>query len=296
MIDFGYAIPFVSLPGKCMLRNNASSLKQEHFVRAEINALLSKGYIEEMTTASYCCNPLTVVVGRKMRLILDLRHVNQHVRYLPIKYDDWTALSQTVEQDNYFISFDLTQAYHHVSILPAHRKYLGFSFNFPSDNGTSIRYFQFNVLVFGLCSACHAFTKLTRPLVAYWRGMGILSYIYIDDGIGIFNSNENAISQSRIMQSTLESSGFLINAEKSNWAPARSLDWLGFHFDSETMRISVSKQKIEKVLSTCHNLSNKKTVTPRQVAALIRNAEGYRARKSFDDEVFIFLGRQNIKN
>ena len=69
LIDFGYAITFVSLPGKCMLRNNVSSLKQEHFVRAEINALLGKGYIEEMTTASYCCNPLTVVVGRKIRLI-----------------------------------------------------------------------------------------------------------------------------------------------------------------------------------------------------------------------------------
>ena len=48
--------------------------------------------------------------------------------------------------------------------------------------------------------------------------MGILAYIYIDDGIGIFNSNENAISQSRIMPSTLESSGFIINAENSNWA------------------------------------------------------------------------------
>ena len=269
MIDFGYAIPFVSLPGKCMLRNNASSLKQEHFVRAEINALLSKGYIEEMTSPSYCCNPLTVVVGRKMRLILDLRHVNQHVRYLPIKYDDWSALSQTVEQDNFFVSFDLTQAYHHVSILPAHRKYLGFSFNYPSDRGFSTRYFQFNVLVFGLCSACHAFTKLTRPLVAYWRGMGILSYIYIDDGIGVFNSKENAISQSRIMLSTIESSGFIINAEKSNWVPAQTLDWLGFHFNSTTMQISVSHKKIEKVMITCYNLLNKKTVSPRHVAALI---------------------------
>ena len=33
MIDFGYvAIPFVSLPGKCLLRNYASSTKRKHFV------------------------------------------------------------------------------------------------------------------------------------------------------------------------------------------------------------------------------------------------------------------------
>ena len=193
IIEFGYAIPFVSLPDSCYLKNNASSLKQENFVQGEIEDLLLHGYIEELATVPFCCNPLTVVTGHKMRLVLDLRHVNKHVQYLPVKYDDWAMLSQVITQHAYFISFDLTSAYHHLAILPSHRKYLGFSFLFPGGQGKKVlRHFQFNVLPFGLCSACHVFTKLTRPLVKHWRGeLGINSFIYIDDGIGIFSSAYN---------------------------------------------------------------------------------------------------------
>ena len=85
----------------------------------------------------------------------------------------------------------------------------------------TVYYFQFNVSNARISvpialGECQEPTKLTRPSVAHRLGMDILACIYIDDGI--FNSNENAISQSRIMPSTLESSGFIINAEKSNRA------------------------------------------------------------------------------
>ena len=47
-IRFGYRIPFVNLPSPCFLKNNASSLKHERFVRSEIQSLLCKGYVEEL--------------------------------------------------------------------------------------------------------------------------------------------------------------------------------------------------------------------------------------------------------
>ena len=270
IIEFGYAIPFVSLPDSCYLKNNASSLKQENFVRGEIEELLLHGYIEELATVPFCCNPLTVVTGHKMRLVLDLRHVNKHVQYLPVKYDDWAMLSQVIAQHAYFISFDLTNAYHHLAILPSHRKYLGFSFLFPGSQGKKVlRHFQFNVLPFGLCSACHVFTKLTRPLVKHWRGeLGINSFIYIDDGIGTFSSLSEAAKISLLMQHHLAQAGFLVNMGKSKWIPSQSLDWLGFHFNSVTMQISVSTKKLDKVKLTCHDLLKQKTVSSRQVAAL----------------------------
>ena len=127
-IRYGYRIPFISVPPPCYLNNNFSCRKHDDFISGEIVDLLLKGYIQEVEYMPYCCNPLTVAKGSKLRLILDLRHVNKYVHYCPIKYEDWGLLEQVVQPGDYFISFDLTAGYHHVSILPDHRKYLGFSY------------------------------------------------------------------------------------------------------------------------------------------------------------------------
>ena len=264
IIEYGYSIPFVEYPTSCFLKNNASSRAEADFVRNKIEDLLVKGYIEELDYRPYCCNPLTVVKGRKLRLVIDLRHVNAFVQYCPVKYEDWELLEQVVEADDYFISFDLTAGYHHVSILPAHRRFLGFAY----DWGGKVRHFNFNVLPFGLCTACYVFTKLNRPLVKLWRSMGIRSFVYIDDGIGVFKSTTDANLFAPIMRSHLEQSGFLINEEKSNWIPSKSLSWLGFTLNSSTMKIFVEHEKLLKVLKLCESLLAKKSVTPRQVAAI----------------------------
>ena len=57
-------------------------------------------------------------------------------------------------------TFDLKSGYHHVEVVEAHRKYLGF-------DG---KYFQFSVLPFGLLSSSYmyVFFKLMQPLVKLW--------------------------------------------------------------------------------------------------------------------------------
>ena len=38
--------------------------------------LLSNGYIVKHVVPPFCVNPLTVAEGKKLRLVIDLRHVN----------------------------------------------------------------------------------------------------------------------------------------------------------------------------------------------------------------------------
>ena len=263
-IERGYQIPFVSEPTPCFLRNNASSRAQGDFVRSEIEDLLAKGYVQETSSPAYCCNPLTVAKGKKLRLVLDLRHVNAFVKYQPVKYDSWELLEQVLEEGDYFVSFDLTAAYNHVGIFPEHRKYLGFSYQF---SGVT-RYFYYVQLPFGLSSACHVFTKLNRPLVKLWRGMGIRAFMYIDDGIGVFRSAENATKSGPIMKAHLQSAGFLVNDKKSNWDPSPSLTWLGFSYDAVSRVISVPEGKLDKFVKECNCTLGQKAVSPRQIAAI----------------------------
>ena len=144
-------------------------------------------------------------------------------------------MEQVLGEGDYFASFDLTAAYNHVGIFPEHRNYLGFSYQFKGIT----RHFFYVQLPFDLSSARHVFTKLNRPLVKLWPGMGIRAFINIDDGIGVFRSAENAPKLGPIMKAHLQPEGFLVNHKKSNWDPTPSLSRLRFSYDAISRVISV---------------------------------------------------------
>ena len=101
----------------------------------------------------YCVNPLTVAESKKLRLVIDLRHVNPFVSKVKFKYEGLRSLSQVLEENHWFFTWDLKSGYHHVDIFADHQKYLGFSWKISSKP----RYFCFSVLQFGLI-------KLRLPL------------------------------------------------------------------------------------------------------------------------------------
>ena len=57
-----------------------------------------------------------------------------------------------------------------------------------------IKYFQFNILVFGDTEAPYVCTKFLRQPVKYWRKQGIRIVFYLDDGIGGSYSFSEALS------------------------------------------------------------------------------------------------------
>ena len=157
----GYEIPFLSVPPRCQLKNNASALNNSEFVISAINDLIKNNCITEYFDVPFCCNPLTVVEGKKKRLVIDLsRSINPYVVHNAFKYDNLCTLSKMFNQAYWFITFDIESGYHHVDINVRSRKYLGFSFLWP--NGC-LRYFVFKLFPFGLSSACYVFTEMFGP-------------------------------------------------------------------------------------------------------------------------------------
>ena len=167
VIKFGYSLPLKSFPAAASFRNNCSALRHADFVQDAIHKLLKNRCILETTTTPHVVNPLTVAEGKKLRLVLDLRYVNQFLQNQTFKYEDLITLSEVFEGHFFFI-FDLSSGYHHVSIVDFHQQLLGFSWIFPDGRK---RYFVFRVLTFGLATACFLFTKLLRPLVGHWRSI-----------------------------------------------------------------------------------------------------------------------------
>ena len=71
----------MQIPDSCFVPNNNSALHEHEFARRAIEELLTKRCILEVDSPLYCCNPLTVVRGKKLRLVIDLgRSVNKNLQ------------------------------------------------------------------------------------------------------------------------------------------------------------------------------------------------------------------------
>ena len=160
VIGKGYALPFVKEPEPAVFGNNQSAKNHPDFVTSEIFRLLDQGCVKEVTRGEvHTINPLSVADnGKKLRLILDLRYINKHLRVQKFKYEDLRTFQNLFSKGDFFFKTDLKSGYHHLDILEGHQKYLGFSW---CINGMQ-RYFVFTVLVFGLATAPFIFTKVVK--------------------------------------------------------------------------------------------------------------------------------------
>ena len=264
VIREGYKIPFYSQPGRKSFSNNRSALNHPDFVEKELKSLLESGRIVETPVKPYVVNPLSVSGSdEKLRLILDLTYVNYFVFKDPIKYDDWKVMEHLVHESDFLFKFDIKSGYHHVDIYPSHQKFLGFSWTLDDVQ----KYFVFTVLPFGLSTGPFIFTKVMRPLVAYWRSQGIRICCYLDDGLGASQPSSLAVEHSTKVRNTLLASGFVINEEKSIWVPTQTISWLGLDYDSNEHVLRITDKRIASLLKSLNDLIDRLPYTsPRKLS------------------------------
>ena len=99
-------------------------------------------------------------------MILNLRNLNESVKYYHFKMDTLQSAMKLVEPNSYMASIDLKDAYYSVAISKCSRKYLRFL-----HKNTL---YQYTCLPNGLASAPRAFTKLLKPVLSEVRRMGNL--------------------------------------------------------------------------------------------------------------------------
>ena len=120
------------------------------------------------------------------------------------------------------------------------RRYLLFSWTFSFG---FIRYFRFEVSLFGLSSAPYSFTKLLKLLVKKWRTEGKSIVVYLDDSLGSAANYIEAKITSLAVHADLLKSGFLPNEEKSIWDLAQDTIWLELSLTPQ--KASSLRRKVE---------------------------------------------------
>ncbi len=138
--------------------------------------------------------------------ILDLCALNRHLRKYKFRMltVDW------------FPTVDLKDAYFHISISPAYRKYLRFSFQ--------NEVYEFVTLPFGLSRCIEA---ALSPL----RHKCLRRSAYLDDYLICAHSREHAEWDTEMLTSHLTNLGFGINYAKSQLIRSQEIEYLGLRID-----------------------------------------------------------------
>jgi hypothetical protein len=149
----GVQIPFIDNPEPFHIPNSKFSFVHSHFVAEEIFDLVQSGAIVECETPPLCISPIHCVPkkGGKLRLIIDLRRINLHLRVPKFSYEDIKVVSEFVQKEDYMVTLDLKSGFHHIPINKNDQEYLGFQFKG--------KFYKWTVLPFGLKISPYVFAK-----------------------------------------------------------------------------------------------------------------------------------------
>ncbi|RCN38570.1 zinc knuckle [Ancylostoma caninum] len=262
-VSVGFKINFIdSPPLQISLPNNRSTaFLNAEFVDGAVDELVQTGAVETVTEKPAIFSPLSVAEGKKLRLILDLSWLNEHVVKESIKFEDMTKAWDMLRGAKYLSTFDLKSGYHHVSVHPAYRKYFGFRWR---NN-----FYVFKVLPFGFSPAPYIFTKLFKPLLKKWRRADINICLYIDDGLICGQSEEEVSLAVATVCEDFKRAGVTLSWEKCRLKPQSLSTWLGFDIDLRNREVRITKERIAKAARRLQSLRSSKRLTLRERLAFV---------------------------
>ena len=106
--------------------------------------------------------------------------------------------------------------------------------------------YEFTCLCFGLACAPRIFTKLLKVPIALLRRLNMRIVIYLDDILIFGRSIKQAMQARDTLIFLFQKLGFVLNLEKSQFQPVKTLKFLGLNIDTQTRREESNKSKRAK--------------------------------------------------
>ena len=235
-IPFAHPVPVQSKP--CPeLHMNAD---QKEFVDKEIEKLLKNQSIKKLSkplAGGWVSNIFLIPKKEpgKYQLILNLKSLNEHVKYTKFKMDHIEQVLNMIFPGAWLSSVDLTQAFNHIKISSKDYGYLMFTWR-----GL---FYCYICAPNGLSNCPYMFSKICKPLLGHLRRNLVDILIYIDDTILVADSVDKMYANIRLMLDCFRSAGFIVNAKKSCLEPTQRLTFLGFVIDTVKYTILLTDEK-----------------------------------------------------
>ena len=222
-------------------RNSRQDLQQA------VDALLMKGAIERVTNVrSLGFYSRLFLVPKKtgdLRPVIDLSTLNRHMVVPHFKMETQGSVRSAIRSLEWAVSIDIRDAYLHVPMHQAVRKYLRFVVN--------KKVYQFTCLPFGLATSPQEFTKLLRPVVSLLRQQGVKLHVYLDDWLIRADTPKEAQLHSQTTIKVLQFLGWIINFEKSDLTPSQDFQFIGMQFNTRRFTVApLPKMRVKVQVSS----------------------------------------------
>ena len=229
-------------------------------LRNEVQALLQKQAIEPVihpdTPGFYSHLFVVPKPGGRWRPVIDLSRLNRMLVIPRFKMETARALRRSVNQGDYAVSIDLTDAYLHVPMHRSTRRYLRFAIDG--------QVFTFRALPFGISIAPWVFTRLMDVAVGHLRQVTVSDVSnYLDDCLQKNKDPLQLAADLTVFLDMLESLGWLVNRLKSSLVPTQSFCHLGMRFATVQYLVFPTEKRILKLLDLGQSLLRQTSSTPR---------------------------------
>ena len=252
IVQWGYKIPFVTLPPLRLQGQETTypkgSLKWSS-LNQSVQELRNKGAIEPapLTPGFYSRLFLVRKATGEWRPIIDLSSLNVFVHCPSFTMETPRSILRALQQGQWLTSLDLKDAYFHIGIHPADRRYLRFC-----HNGTS---WQSTVLPFGLSTSPRVFTKILKPVLAYAHLHRVKLHMYLDDWLLNPGTHQEAHEQTSWLKSLCQKLGLVLNLEKSELIPSQVSTYLGIELDTSVGLARPSHKRLTNWLSVAEGFT-----------------------------------------
>ena len=261
----GYRIEFLGNPcQKGKPPQLSFTEKEEECMQEEIQSMLDKQAISVAGASSESFFSQMFLVPKKdgrQRPVTNFKRLNQSVKTEHFKMEGIHMLKDLLRAGDWMAKIDLKDAYFMIPIAQEDRDFLKFQWKDQT--------YQFNCLPFGLSSAPWVFTKITRPVVAALREIGLRLIIYIDDILVIAETESLLKDHVTAVMYLLENLGFVVNHPKSELDPSQEIEFQGFTVNSERMELKLPGEKIKKIRAEAGKVLQSDTVSALTLSRLI---------------------------
>ena len=225
----GVPLKFLDQPPKLQRTpvDFVSSPEQELLKHEAAQEMLGKGVIEVIRDTNspgmYHRLFMRPKPDGSLRPIIDLSPLNKMIHNETFKMETPASIRQALQIGEHTLQLDLKDAYFHIPIRKAYRKYMRFTAN-------GIVY-QYKALPFGLSIAPRIFTKILAPILALLRKCLIRVHAYLDDWILRLHCHAMGDRTAFVVVKLLRMLGWLINFPKSTLVPRIHFEFIGLEWD-----------------------------------------------------------------
>jgi len=246
VLRHGYSLEFRESPQlarKPTVLSGSNNPVRNLVLQDQIDAMLEKQAIEEVKDPS---SPgfysRLFVVPKKTggwRPIIDLSVLNLCLNLHKFKMETPISIRGALHPGHWTFSIDLKDAYFHVPIHPASRKYLRMEL--------CGKVYQFRALPFGVSSAPWLFTKVMAEVkqIAHLRSLSLFQYL--DDWLGESPDRRTCSNRAKDLVQLCTHLGLIVNLEKSELEPQQVFTFIGVRFNLRVAVVSPTLENISKI-------------------------------------------------